>query len=63
MELVVPVMADFTYDLNPVDQIVADAMGEPGKRTFFLQARAGRQLVSLVLESRKLATWRPVCSS
>ena len=34
-------MANFTYDLNPVQHIIADATGEPGKRTFFLQARAG----------------------
>lgn len=48
-------MAEFMYDLNPVDQIVADAVGEPGKRTFFLQGRAGRQLVSLVLEKQEVS--------
>jgi len=48
-------MADFMYDLNPVDQIVADAVGEPGKRTFFLQGRAGRQVVSLVLEKQEVS--------
>jgi uncharacterized repeat protein (TIGR03847 family) len=48
-------MAEFTYDLNPVDHIVADAVGEPGKRTFFLQGRTGRQMVSLVLEKQEVS--------
>jgi uncharacterized repeat protein (TIGR03847 family) len=42
------------YDLNPVQQIVADAVGEPGKRTFFLQARSGGDTVSLVLEKQEV---------
>ena len=47
-------MAEFTHDLNPVDQIIADATGEPGKRTFFLQGRSGREVVSLVLEKQEV---------
>ena len=45
-------MAKFMYDLNPVQAIVADAIGEPGKRTFFLQGQAGRDVVSLVMEKQ-----------
>jgi uncharacterized repeat protein (TIGR03847 family) len=48
-------MAQFAHDLNPVQHIVADAIGEPGKRTFFLQARAGGELISLVLEKQEVA--------
>lgn len=48
-------MAKFVYDLNPVQTIVADAIGEPGKRTFFLQGQAGRQVVSLVMEKNEVA--------
>ncbi len=48
-------MAKFAYDLNPVQHIIADAVGEPGKRTFFIQARAGSQLVSIVLEKQEVA--------
>lgn len=48
-------MTEYTYDLNPVDHIIADAVGEPGKRTFFLQARAGRVLVSLTLEKQEVS--------
>ncbi|MDQ3247944.1 MAG: DUF3090 domain-containing protein [Chloroflexota bacterium] len=47
-------MSNFVYDLNPIQHIVADAMGEPGKRTFFLQGRAGTKLVSLVLEKQEV---------
>ncbi len=47
-------MTQFKYDLNPVDTIVADALGEPGQRTFFLQGRMGRQLVSLTLEKQEV---------
>ena len=44
----------FQHDLNPVDTIVADAVGEPGQRTFFLQGRRGRQLVSVTLEKQEV---------
>jgi uncharacterized repeat protein (TIGR03847 family) len=47
-------MANFAYDLNPVQFIVADAVGEPGQRTFFLQARAHGRLVSVVLEKQEV---------
>ena len=49
-------MTTFAYDLNPVQHIVADAFGEPGKRTFFLQARARRQLVSVVLDKQEVGS-------
>ena len=48
-------MSTFLYDLNPVDFIIADAIGEPGKRTFFLQGRTGRQVVSLALEKQEVS--------
>lgn len=48
-------MTSYQYDLNPVDHIIADAVGEPGKRTFFLQGRAGRQLISLALEKQEVS--------
>lgn len=48
-------MPEFAFDLNPVQHIIADAVGEPGKRTFFLQGRAGSDLVSVVLEKQEVA--------
>lgn len=43
-------MAEFRYDFDPVDRITTGAVGAPGQRTFYLQARRGRQLISLVVE-------------
>jgi uncharacterized repeat protein (TIGR03847 family) len=41
-------------DLEHVDRITADAVGEPGSRTFFLQMRSGAEIVSVVLEKQQL---------
>ncbi len=38
------------YDLRPVDRITTGAIGPPGKRVFYLQARKGDQLVTLIVE-------------
>lgn len=48
-------MTYFDFDLNPVETIVADAEGPPGQRTFFIQGRAGKSLVSVVLEKQEVA--------
>ncbi len=48
-------MGKYVYDINPVEHIVADAAGEPGQRTFFIQARADDELVNLVLEKQEVA--------
>lgn len=48
-------MTEYAYDLNPVQRIIADAVGEPGNRTFFLQGMAGSQVVSVVLEKQEVA--------
>ena len=41
-------------DLGPVDRITADAIGEPGLRTFYLQARHGTDLVTLIVEKEQV---------
>jgi uncharacterized repeat protein (TIGR03847 family) len=41
-------------DLGAVDHITADAIGEPGMRTFYLQARAGEQLVTVIVEKEQV---------
>jgi len=41
-------------ELGPVDRITAGAVGEPGGRTFFLQARAGPRLVTLLVEKQQV---------
>jgi uncharacterized repeat protein (TIGR03847 family) len=45
----------FTYDFDPVQHIVADAVGKPGQRTFVLQASDGIETVSMVLEKQQVA--------
>ncbi len=47
-------MPEFRYDFDPVDRITAGAIGEPGKRTFYLQARSGRQILSLLVEKEQV---------
>lgn len=43
------------FDLNPVDRITADAVGEPGQRVFYLQARKGHRLVTVICEKEHVA--------
>ena len=47
-------MPEFTYDLDPVARITAHAVGEPGKRVFYIQARRDRQLISLICEKEQV---------
>jgi uncharacterized repeat protein (TIGR03847 family) len=42
-------------DLDPVARVTAAAVGEPGARTFYLQARKDDVLVSLVVEKQQVA--------
>jgi uncharacterized repeat protein (TIGR03847 family) len=41
-------------DLGPVDRITADAVGEPGSRIFYLQARAGGEVVTVIVEKQQV---------
>jgi uncharacterized repeat protein (TIGR03847 family) len=43
------------YIFDPPDRFVAGTVGEPGDRTFFLQARDGGRVVSVVLEKVQVA--------
>ncbi len=47
-------MAEFTYDFDAVQHITAGALGEPGERVFYVQARQGRQLLSLIAEKEQI---------
>ncbi|GAC1367198.1 MAG: DUF3090 domain-containing protein [Actinomycetota bacterium] len=38
------------YELEEVDRVTFGALGPPGRRTFYLQARKGPQLLTLVVE-------------
>ena len=51
-------MASESFDYQEVARVTAGAVGEPGKREFYLQLRAGGQLVSLALEQPVTPRWR-----
>ena len=41
-------------DLERIDRITAGAVGEPGERTFFLQARQGDRSVTILVEKEQV---------
>lgn len=48
-------MPEFSHDFDPVDRITVGAVGQPGQRTFYLQVRSGRQLLSFVMEKEQVS--------
>jgi uncharacterized repeat protein (TIGR03847 family) len=48
-------MAREIYDLGSPDRFVAGAVGTPGRRSFYLQARKGPRLVTVALEKAQVA--------
>ncbi|MFT4299820.1 MAG: DUF3090 domain-containing protein [Aeromicrobium sp.] len=48
-------MATTVYDFDWPDRFVVGTVGVPGRRTFFLQVRAGRDLLSVSLEKQQAA--------
>jgi len=47
-------MAEFTYDLEAVQRITAGAVGPPGNRVFYVQARRGNRVISLLAEKEQV---------
>ena len=47
-------MARTIYLFDPVERFVAGTVGQPGERTFFVQARTGSRLISVALEKSQL---------
>jgi uncharacterized repeat protein (TIGR03847 family) len=43
------------FDYDPPDRFVAGTVGEPGSRTFFLQARTGTRVTSVALEKAQVS--------
>jgi uncharacterized repeat protein (TIGR03847 family) len=43
------------FDFDEPDRFVAGTVGEPGQRAFFLQARQGRRVTSVLLEKSQVA--------
>lgn len=47
-------MARIVHVFDPVERFVAGTVGEPGERSFFLQARDGNRVVSVLLEKTQV---------
>lgn len=48
-------MPPIVHAFDPPERFVAGTVGEPGDRTFFLQARAGVRITSVALEKQQVA--------
>jgi uncharacterized repeat protein (TIGR03847 family) len=47
-------MTPMIYEFNPVERFVAGTVGAPGERTFFIQARTGSRVVSVVVDKSQV---------
>ncbi len=47
-------MPPVVHTFDPPERFVAGTVGEPGQRTFFLQARAGDRLTSVAMEKQQV---------
>jgi uncharacterized repeat protein (TIGR03847 family) len=41
-------------ELDPADRLTADAIGPPGKRVFYIQARGGEEVVTILVEKQQV---------
>ncbi|MDP8956408.1 MAG: DUF3090 domain-containing protein, partial [Actinomycetota bacterium] len=41
-------------ELDPVDRLTTDAIGPPGSRTFYIQARKDDRLITLLVEKQQV---------
>ncbi len=49
-------MARIEIELNPVTHITTDAIGKPGERVFYIQARKDGEVVTLLVEKVQIQT-------
>jgi uncharacterized repeat protein (TIGR03847 family) len=49
-------MSEIEIELRPVDHLTADAIGQPGKRVFYIQGWQGERTVTLIIEKLQLQT-------
>jgi len=49
-------MSPMQYEINPVDHITTDAIGEPGHRIFYLQASQNERNIILLVEKAQIQT-------
>jgi len=49
-------MPPVEYDLNPVTHITTDAIGQPGKRVFYIQGWQNERTITLIVEKVQIQT-------
>jgi uncharacterized repeat protein (TIGR03847 family) len=49
-------MTSIDIDLRPVDHISIDALGQPGKRVFYIQGWQDERTITLIIEKLQLQT-------
>jgi len=49
-------MPTIDIELRPVDHLTTDALGEPGKRVFYLHGWQGQRVATLIIEKLQLQT-------
>jgi uncharacterized repeat protein (TIGR03847 family) len=49
-------MPRIEIDLNPVNQITTDAIGQPGQRVFYIQGRTDDRVVTVIVEKVQIQT-------
>jgi uncharacterized repeat protein (TIGR03847 family) len=49
-------MARIEMDLNPIDWITIDAVGQPGERVFYIQGKQAEKTVTILLEKIQVQT-------
>ncbi len=49
-------MPRIEIDLNPVEHITADAIGQPGQRVFYIQGRTADRVVTVIVEKVQIQT-------
>ncbi len=47
-------MSEFTFDLDSVQRLTVGAVGPRGQRVFYVQARRGSRLISLIAEKEQI---------
>ena len=47
-------MTTIDIDLHPVDHITTDAIGQPGKRVFYMQGWQDERTITLIVEKIQL---------
>ena len=47
-------MPPLEFEMKPVLKITTDAVGEPGQRVFYLQAKSENQLLTLIVEKQQI---------